>query len=202
MKKINILLGADNVGKTTLINNSMKFCNDQLKLKPFYYHFSAPNKGRHPKDMYKSALYTNIRDAILDETDILYIDRAWPESKFYELNRRGINITWESCFEVEQAYKNFADVYGYQIHIYVMVKEWDFIEKFHIQELNKSKEFVLESNAKNQEPMELGARKLEHQKYYRFMMDYKATREIMIPDIARVMTWNLISTENIEFVLI
>ena len=199
-KKLFITLGADNVGKTTMLMYSMKFAREVLNKEVFYLHFSAPKKGENPCDMYYEALEKLV--PYLDRYEYVYLDRAWPESKFYEQERRGVIIPYEEVLEVEKTYQDLFKKYGYESGIYLMYKNWDFIRKFHIQELEKNQEFVQESKKLNDEPDSLGARKLEYGKYYHYMQDYCNTRTYLDPSLAKRMSWNIINTTDLHFTLI
>lgn len=204
MKKMFVILGADNVGKTTMMNNSMLFVQETLNLSTDFVHFSAP-KVEDPYILYQynQKLQTRLTESVVKrETDYIYLDRAWPESKFYELNRRGRHVSYEECFECERAYLDFAKRWGYEISINVMFKPWNFVEKFHRFELENNKEFVKQSAALNNESVDIEERRLEHEKYYRFMIDYRDTREQMVPDIANQMPWNTLHIRDLNFVLV
>jgi hypothetical protein len=200
--RIFIVLGADNVGKTTMLNRSMAFAKVNLGRKCFYKHFSAPKPGQTPTEMYVDALYSDIEQAVLDGHHYLYVDRAWPESKFYEFERRNLVVDYETIFKVEQRYLEFARHHGYDITFNLMVKPWEFVEKFHIDELEHAKDFVKQSALMNQEPVDLAARRLEHGRYYRFMKDYQITREMQIPEVVINFPWNNLDVRDIDFVLV
>lgn len=200
-KKIFIVLGADNVGKTTLMNKSMGFVQDVFNIRTGYHHFSAPKPGETPLQMYLEAL-DSLQNMVDEHRDFIYVDRAWPESKFYELERRGKFVSWNEMLCIENHYYEFAKNNDYDISFNLMVKPWEFVEKFHIQELEVNRTFAEHSAIINNEPIELSSRKLEHGKYYRFMMDYQITREMKSPEIAINFPWNNIDIRDLDFLLI
>ena len=197
-RKIFVVLGADNVGKTTMINTSMRFAKEQLYKAVSYKHFSAPKPGDDPLQMYINCLHD-----IADEmSDYVYLDRAWPESKFYEETRRNNEISIERCLEVEKEYVNFAERFGYDISINLMYKPWFFIEQFHINELKNNQEFVQHSALVNNEPVGLQERKTEFQMYYEFMGDYAVQREEKAPQHVKNFPFNKLLVRDLNFVLV
>lgn len=208
---INIILGADNVGKTTLINNSTKFLKKFLPNSEIAYkHFSAPKPGTHALDQYKEYLCSlerrfEDRESSLTNTvpNIIFLDRAWPESKFYESYRRNDNsLLIEECLELEKEFLDFAEKRNYKIRINLLYKPWSYIEKFHIEELINNKKFAQESAIINNEPLDLMHRKNEHEAYYRFMDYYIKLRQSMAPDVTEVFPMNSLTFYNLDFVLI
>ena len=198
-KKIFVVLGADMAGKTTLINRSIRSIEEyDLSISSKYTHFSAPPPGSDPVDMYIDAL---------DEfkklpTQYWYLDRAWPESKFYEMHRRQRDIPFEDMMKVERLYTEFAHDNNYEISINLMWKPWDFVEQFHIHELETNQEFVAHSALANNESTDLIERKVEHATYYKFMDNYFRKRGNDYADLAKNFPFNMLFLTDLDFKLI
>ena len=201
-KKIFVVLGADMVGKTTLINNSIKVAK-KLGKKCAYTHFSAPPPGKDPCEMYIDSLaefmYENQKG---EGFDYWYLDRAWPESKFYELHRRQNDISMIKMMTVEKTYADFAEALGFDISVNLLYKPWEFIEKFHVHELENNKDFVVESALKNNESTDIMERKVEFMQYYAFMKRYFQEREREYPDIVKHFPMNGLTIFDLKFNLI
>ena len=198
-KKIFVVLGADMAGKTTLINNSIKSVKDYgIEKTSQYTHFSAPPPGSNPVDMYVDALDTFAKSP----SDYWYLDRAWPESKFYELHRRQRDIPFEDMMKVERMYTEFAHDNNYEISINLMWKPWEFVQPFHIHELENNKAFVAESALRNNESTDLMERRVEHSSYYKFMDKYFEQRGNDYPDLAKNFPFNMLFLTDLDFKLI
>ena len=198
-KKIFVVLGADMAGKTTLINKSLRAVKDYgIKVSTKYTHFSAPPPGSNPVDMYIDAL-DEFRE---DPAEYWYLDRAWPESKFYEMHRRQRDIPFEDMMRVEQEFVKFADDNNYDISINLMWKPWDFVEQFHVHELENNKEFVAHSALANNESTDLLDRKVEHATYYKFMDSYFKQRGNEYADLAKNFPFNMLFLTDLGFKLI
>lgn len=199
MKKIIILLGADNVGKTTIINNSFSTIKKYMPgTTACYKHFSAPLPGDAPlKQFYDYKSYLEDSNEL---TDYIYIDRAWPEARFYETFRRGNdNISINDCLELESDFLDFAKERGYSPAIYLIYKPWLFIEKFHMDELLNNTEFTQESARLNGESLSLNNREKEHAEYYLYMLEYMDQRVKMSPDVSVSFPMNMLTVYNLDF---
>lgn len=167
-RKAFIILGADNVGKTTLISTSIQNVRNKGGV-TYYHHFSAP-RNQTAREMYLDTA-DMLEDAILDrKPSHLYIDRAWPESAFYEDFRRKIIIPKEETLEIENYYNELFTRYGFRVSLILLYKPFKAIAQYHKNEL--AAEISKTQAHLTGEKLTLMDRELEHIAYYDFMRDY------------------------------
>lgn len=151
-----MILGADRVGKSTLVGHLQKELNGQI------FHFSGPQPEHNsPIDQYIIPL----SQSLSSPHENIICDRGGCEVCFYEAYRRGIeiDISWVHSFE-SWCLSNFSNVF-----VIVVRKDWDrLMIRRHLNELSE-----LYPNATSWYKMsQLTARENEHNDYYEYMYDY------------------------------
>lgn len=166
-----------------------------------YRHFSAPKSGDTPLQQFNE--YKDYLENSNELADYIYMDRAWPEARFYEKYRRNNdNLSFSQCLEFESNFIDFAKERNYSPSMYIVHKPWSFIEKFHINELLNNREIAEESALLNSESLDLNQRKKEHEEYYLFMFEYMKERMKMYPDISSYFPMNITTIFNLDFSLL
>lgn len=170
MNHILIILGADRVGKSTLVQSVSR----HLKSRDKTYtnlHFDGP-KHWHNSPIQQ---YTEAIDLVPSSVDWVICDRGGSEVCFYEKYRRNIDIdhTWAQRFE-EYVETNFA------WHKTILIKrDWEWCRPHHIEEINRLWPNCTDYWRNSQ----LNMRKAEHECYYEYMDRYFSYISKLMPTI-------------------
>ncbi len=161
--KTAIILGADRVGKTTLIDKSARLLSDTGRV-PYRLHFSGVLPSHNsPIDQFIEPLSTMVAP---DAIDVLFCDRFSPDTLFCEPYRyqTGSHPPEVSNF-VESAYMEMSE----EINVILLCPPWDdnIRERHEVELRDKYKtasEWWINKMVLNREK--------EHSAYYEFMYDY------------------------------
>lgn len=144
--------GADNVGKSTLVQRQMSnnlFTGRGKK----YVHFSVPPNLSKPFEQYYDFL-TDYRPG----KEVLICDRGYIDTYFYSQYRDNTPIT---RYQFEAIHKFWKD--SFKVYMPLIVRRpWKAIEEHHKQELKKEISAINEGTT-------LATRKLEYEAFYNFM---------------------------------
>lgn len=171
LKTVFFVLGPDNVGKTTTIKKSIETL-ENIGYSCFYYHFSAP-KNESAYMMYKN-VFENISNNYSEGIDYYFFDRGWPESYFYEKFRRGVELSLDEMWSIEDELEiMLKNIRAAHYKILLLYRTWQEIEPHHIKELETPVAF--NSNILTGEKLQLEERKKEHTAYYQDVYNYLKT---------------------------
>lgn len=167
LPKTIVVLGADRVGKSTIIENTYKdlvakdICIRKL-------HFSGPQPHHHsPIQQYLDPF----QSALAEKAQVVLCDRGFSEVCFYGKFRRHIEISEEWANSAE----SFFSAYSSDLKVFIVEREWDWSLPFHISEIND-----LYPNCSNYFlDMQLKIREKEHKEYYEYMEDYLSNRSLL-----------------------
>lgn len=147
-----MFLGADNVGKTSLVFNCQK--RWMKKYNPIHkHHFTGP-KTEDPWLEY----YDFLKISEKFDKGLFICDRGFPETYFYELMRNGNQLEYQKVLDLIQ---DFGEVFN-DFHIFIIKRQWELIEPYHVEE-------IVNREAKSGESLNLYERKVEYCAYYEFM---------------------------------
>jgi hypothetical protein len=167
-----VILGADRVGKSTMIadlKNSLLGCSVERLNQVVTLHFSGP-KPHHDSPIEQ---YTDPLDLAINNPspNVIICDRGFSEVCFYEKYRRGVDISEEWAWTAESYFASRAS----RIRVFMIKRDWEWSKPFHIQELNNEypdcTKYFLNSKLK--------AREAEHHAYYKYMEDYLKNRSLL-----------------------
>lgn len=167
MNKNHILfvLGADRVGKSTLVNRIKTEMNKEINIHIF--HFSGPQPHHNsPTDQYLIPLNQTLNkiDQTENNTNLFLCDRGGAEVCFYEKYRRHIRIdqSWAQTFEswAAHTFLSFTTIF--------IEKHFDEIESRHIQEIDQ----LYPDCSPYWRLSQLASRENEHNAYYDYMYEY------------------------------
>ena len=167
-----VILGADRVGKSTMISdlkNSLLGGGIEGLNQISTLHFSGP-KPHHDSPIQQ---YTYPLDLAINNPspNVILCDRGFSEVCFYEKYRRGVNISEEWAWAAESYFASRAS----KIRVFMIKRDWEWSKPFHIQELNNEypdcTKYFLNSKLK--------AREAEHHAYYKYMEDYLKNRSLL-----------------------
>jgi len=163
-----VVLGPDRVGKTTLVNNTHAFLKAKGQGKPQILHFSGPKEYHNsPIDQYIDP----IAPINFEEVRYLICDRFGSEVCFYENFRRRLTISDEWAISAESFYDDISE----EIHVFLVQRDWEWAKPHHIVELKQ----LYPSGTKYFLNQQLAVRKLEHEMYYDYMIDYLENKSIL-----------------------
>lgn len=155
-----VVLGPDRVGKTTLVENTYALLKSKGD-RPHLLHFSGPKPHHNsPIDQYIDP----IKDIDFSTTNYLLCDRFGSEVCFYENFRRRLEISDEWAVSAESFYDDISD----QIFVFLVQRDWEWAKPHHIVELNQ----LYPAATKYFLNQQLAVRKLEHEMYYKYMLNY------------------------------
>lgn len=155
-----VVLGADRVGKSTLISKAFEKFKQQ-DLDAITLHFSGPQ----PHHSSPIEQYIKPFDVALDSMpEFILCDRGFSEVCFYDKFRRHIDISHEWAQAAESYFLSKSST----MRVFLLERPWEWSKPHHITEI---KEQYPESTAwwiKNQ----LKMREAEHYAYYEYMHKY------------------------------
>jgi hypothetical protein len=159
---IAVILGADRVGKSTLINKLKTQLENSHALDISSLHFSGPQPHHHTPIQQ----YTDPLDALLQDwtPQVILCDRGFSEVCFYDKFRRNIDTTEEWALASESYFASRAC----RIKVFLLKKEWETCKPFHLAEI---KEQNPDSSLYYQN-CALRSREVEHYSYYKYMDKY------------------------------
>lgn len=162
-----VVLGADRVGKSTIVANTEKdLIARDICVKTL--HFSGPKPDHHtPIQQYIDPFCK----ALEDQAQVVICDRGFSEVCFYERFRRRIDISEEWANSAE----SFFAAYSSDIKVYLIERDWEWSLPFHIIEISSMYPDCSDYFMK----MNLQARKKEHEEYYSYMKDYLKNNSLL-----------------------
>jgi len=163
-----VVLGADRVGKSTIVKNTQ----DELVSRDVCVrtlHFSGPRPHHHsPIQQYIDPF----QSALEERAQVVICDRGFSEVCFYEKFRRHINISEEWANSSESYFAAYSET----IKVFLVERDWEWSLPHHIAELNS-----LYPNCSGYfMEMQLKARYKEHKEYYSYMKDYLYNRSLLL----------------------
>ena len=177
--KIFVVLGADRVGKTTSIQNTVAFLKESGQTSRIW-HFSEVKPWHHsPIDQFLEKFDELDCEALTDRPDYLFIDRFVSDTLFYEPERNRfarMSEHWADTVE-SRIWK-----YGCEVQYVVINRLWDSeLINRHKRELLKTWEACCppgESVSKYYLDLNLAVRKKEHVRYYSHTSRFLDSRDI------------------------
>jgi hypothetical protein len=162
-----VVLGADRVGKSTLVSNTIQ----QFKTKDIdaiSLHFSGPKPDHNsPIEQYIVPL-----DCALDAMpEVVICDRGFSEVCFYDKFRRHVNISEEWAFSAESYFSSKAS----KVHVFLLKRSWVWSKPHHILEIKEQYPDATPYFIRNQ----LLMREAEHRAYYEYMEDYLKNKSLL-----------------------
>lgn len=162
-----VLLGADRVGKSTIVENtrrdliSREVCTRVL-------HFSGPKPYHHtPIQQYIDPF----QDALNEKAQVVICDRGFSEVCFYEKFRRQLDISEEWAKSAE----SFFAANSSEIRVYLVERPWEWTESLHVLEIldmyPDCTDYFMDAQLK--------IRRKEHEEYYEYMKDYLRYRSLL-----------------------
>ncbi len=158
------LLGADRVGKTTLVAQLEKLCRayDTTYLS---LHFSGPRP--HHESVYDQ--YLEPFSKLKETPDVVLFDRFTSEAPFYESwRRRFYDEDWQ--YKIESCEKKLLKIFDNDLKLYYLCPPWGSVHQRHIEEIDQLYGEGMSSWYKH--CFQLTLRYNEHIAYYEFMKDY------------------------------
>lgn len=146
-----MVLGADNVGKTSLIQNTINSNSAYVKITK--KHWSKPED---PRNIYQ--MYFDYLDNLDTDTDLFIFDRGFPETFFYSYFRDGNHSDYDDLQFVMERYQRVFNIF----HTFVIKRDWKCIEQYHLKEIEDGYGYI-------NEPMSVEDRYTEYVSYYRFI---------------------------------
>lgn len=153
-----IILGADRVGKSTLVSRVCDFFEPDTSCRTL--HFSGPK----PHHLTPICQYLDELKALPPDLDWVVCDRGGPEVCFYEKFRR--NVALDSAWAVE--FEKYLSAHYEVIKMVLLQRNWEWSLPRHVEEINElypgCSDFWFMSQLK--------VRQLEHHSYYQYMHQY------------------------------
>jgi hypothetical protein len=155
-----VLLGADRVGKSTIIWNTLERFR-RRDIDATSLHFSGP-KPHHTNPIEQ---YIEPFDSALETMpEFILCDRGFSEVCFYDDFRRHIPISHEWAQAAESYFmKRSSDV-----KVFLLKREWEWSQPHHLVEVREQYPDATAWWIKNQ----MKAREAEHHAYYDYMHNY------------------------------
>jgi hypothetical protein len=162
-----VVLGADRVGKSTLVENTKKdLVSKDICVRSL--HFFGPQPHHHsPIQQYIDPF----QSALEEKAEVVICDRGFSEVCFYERFRRNISISEEWANSAE----SFFAAYSSKIKVFLVRRSWEWSRPFHIEEIKDLHPGCSEYFVSTQ----LKAREKEHREYYKYMCDYLSHRSLL-----------------------
>jgi hypothetical protein len=155
-----VLLGADRVGKSTIIQNTLERIQ-RRNLDATALHFAGPKPFHStPIDQYIEPF----DQALESMPEFVLCDRGFSEVCFYDKFRRHIDISYEWAQAAESYFMEKSSV----IKVFLVERDWEWSEPHHIAEVKEQYPDATAWWIKNQ----VNARKAEHYAYYDYMHNY------------------------------
>ena len=155
-----MVLGFDNVGKTTMIFRTI--ANHPTKTFSVR-HFSGPSDKTKPYQEYYDLLNENFDD------DYLILDRGFPETYFYERHRCDNKVSFIPVLNLLEEFKVKFTSFSIQI----LKRNWSDIEAYHLEEIRRNHSISGES-------LDLSTRKQEYDKYYGFFTRFYRSQRTVV----------------------
>lgn len=155
-----VLLGADRVGKSTIVNNTItKLVQSNIDALSLHFSGAKPHHSS-PIDQYIEPF-----DAYMDTMpEVIICDRGFSEVCFYDQYRRHINISHEWAQSAESYFMKRSS----KVLVYIVERTWEWSRPHHIEEVKNeypdASAWWIESQLK--------AREAEHYAYYMYMNEY------------------------------
>lgn len=155
-----VLLGADRVGKSTIVTNTVKKLEkDGYDAKAL--HFSGPQ----PYHSSPIQQYIEPFDLARDEmAQVIVCDRGFSEVCFYDKFRRHVDISHEWAQSAESYFLEKS----LHVLVFLVKRRWEWSQPHHVKEVLDLHPDATAWFVKNQ----LEMRKAEHYAYYEYMEDY------------------------------
>jgi hypothetical protein len=155
-----VLLGADRVGKSTIIHNTKERLQQQ-NLDAAILHFSGAKPFHsNPIEQYILPFDAN-RETM---ADYILCDRGFSEVCFYDDFRRRITISHEWA----QAAESYFLENSFQVKVFLLEREWEWSQPHHLAEVQNEEPNATAWWIKSQ----MKAREAEHHAYYDYMHAY------------------------------
>jgi len=162
-----VVLGADRVGKSTIVSNTLKQYKD-IDIDATALHFAGPQ----PHHNSPIEQYTQPLDAALDiMPEVVICDRGFSEVTFYDKFRRHVDISEEWAFAAESYFLSKAS----NVHVFLLKRSWEWSRPHHIKEIKEQYPSSTPYFIRNQ----LLMREAEHYAYYEYMEDYLKNRSLL-----------------------
>jgi hypothetical protein len=155
-----VLLGADRVGKSTIVTNTIKKLEkDGFGAKAL--HFSGP-QPHHSSPIQQ---YIEPFDSVLETMpEFVLCDRGFSEVCFYDKFRRHISISHEWA----QAAESYFLERSSNVKVFLLEREWEWSQPHHLIEVREEYPNATAWWIKNK----MKAREAEHYAYYDYMHNY------------------------------
>ena len=155
-----VLLGADRVGKSTIVKNTVaKLVQSNIDAVTLHFsgarpHHSSPiEQYIEPFDAYMSAV-----------PEVVVCDRGFSEVCFYDQHRRHIDISHEWAQSAESYFMAKSSA----VKVFLIYRDWEWSKPHHIEEVKNeypdASAWWIESQLKTREA--------EHHAYYNYMHEY------------------------------
>lgn len=155
-----VILGADRVGKSTLISYALERFK-RRDVDAMTLHFSGP-KPHHSSPIEQ---YIEPFDIALDSMpEFILCDRGFSEVCFYDRFRRHVDISHEWA----QAAESYFLCKSKAVHVFLLKRSWEWSKPHHIKEIVEQQPDATAWWIKNQ----LEMREAEHYAYYEYMQEY------------------------------
>lgn len=165
-----VVLGADRVGKSTIIENTRRFLHHALpEARVKKLHFSGPQPHHNsPIEQYTDPFNEARREGM----DYILCDRGFSEVCFYDRFRRNLNTSEEWA----NAAESYFAAYSEELHVFMIERDWEWSLPHHIEEL---KQILPPGTTEYYMSRELQIRKKEHNEYYFYMSNYLKNRSLL-----------------------
>jgi hypothetical protein len=162
-----VVLGADRVGKSTIVNNTIEqFKNANIDA--ISLHFAGP-QPHHDSPIQQ---YTESLDRALDTMpEVIICDRGFSEVCFYDKFRRHVDISEEWAFAAESYFASRTS----NLYVFLIKRSWEWSKPHHIIEIQEQYPNATQYFIRNQ----LLMREAEHYAYYEYMEDYLKNRSLL-----------------------
>ena len=156
-----MILGADRVGKGTIVANTLANTSGNVKVQ----HFSAPPDRDYPWEQYYDFLNESF-----EGFKYALCDRGFPETYFYENFRNDMVL---DIIDVNLLVEEFKSRFN-KFNITIVKRDWQLILPHHISEIQAGI-----ADFDSNESLNLDQRYVEYCAYYRVMEHfYEANRDI------------------------
>ena len=161
------VLGADRVGKSTLVSDTLSRFRDE-NIDAVSLHFAGPQPSHNsPIEQYTAPL-----ESVLDTLpEVVICDRGFSEVCFYDKFRRHVDISEEWAFAAESYFFSRAA----KIHVFLLKRDWEWSKPHHVIEIKQQHPNATPYFIRNQ----LLMREAEHHAYYEYMEDYLKNRSLL-----------------------
>jgi hypothetical protein len=161
------VLGADRVGKSTIVSNTL----EQFRSKGIdatSLHFAGP-QPHHDSPIEQ---YTQPLESVLDSMpEVVICDRFGAEVCFYDKFRRHVDISEEWAFAAESYFASKAS----KVYVFLIKRPWAWSKPHHVIEIKEQYPNATPYFIRNQ----LLMREAEHYAYYEYMEDYLKNRSLL-----------------------